>query len=162
MLSPQISTPGGITVITVTFTATNVSDLCEQLLAFEQDLQKNPMSKYGVEPIKIDNHIHPHVDQMEFPIAEPKKRGRKKKIENEGVKIEATPLENDESVPLPEEVVSTLTRETVHQALQGVISSKSLETARAILSKFGVAKLSELPETKYSEFHAACAESTLG
>lgn len=136
-------------MISITFQANDVRELCEQILIFEKSLRGDKLEVFGAAPIQRMPMVQDDA-QIEFPIEEnepPKKtKGRKKKAEvvEEPVSIQHT---NVAGVP---------TREAVHESLQAVIANAGLPTARGILEKFGATRLSDVTEDKWLYFIAEC------
>jgi hypothetical protein len=144
-------------MITVTFQAANISELFDEIKNFEHAVKVNGVEQFGVEPM-VNLPVKPaETGQLNLPIEGFKKhRKPKKKVEP----VEAEPQVETEELLTPP--THTLTRETLHSALQGVISSVGLPTAREILSRFQAQKLSEIKEEQFTEFYSACAQAVQG
>ena len=92
--------------------------------------------------------------EEEEPKKERKSRETKKKDE---VKVEA---------PTPPPSVTpandAATLDNCRNWVKEVAAKKDLEVAKDVIVSFGVAKVSDLPETKYADFIKACKEAIAG
>lgn len=158
----------------LTITASSAFELKEKILQLAEMFSDN----------ETPRHAPPDDAQMSFEMdgegdwkkpEEPavKKRGRKPKsnagtepkadeaseafapADEVSAETEAQSHAPQEKEPLP------ITFEVVKEFLKKVNVQKGMETVRAILDKFGVKRISDLPEEKFQEFALIC-EQTLG
>jgi hypothetical protein len=114
-------------------------------------------------PDAISEAPTPVVEEEKLPKSEPKKRGRKPKVE---VVLPAGEEPVEETAPSISEAVTTeapaaitATKAEMEAALKSVFEQKGITTASAVLASFGFKRMSEVKEASFGEVVTACKKA---
>lgn len=107
------------------------------------------------------NKYYVNSDEVSVAVSETKKKTRKKK-ETPPTEVEAPSQEEveeigggelvDEDVSQASVAAATITRDQVISALQAFTAEKGMDAARALLTRYGARKISDIAEINYKSF----------
>lgn len=112
-------------------------------------------------PDVISEASTPVVEEEKLPKSEPKKRGRKPKVEVEAAQepVEETAPSISEAVTTEAPATITATKAEMEAALKSVFEQKGITTASAVLASFGFKRMSEVKEHSFGEVVLACKKA---
>lgn len=138
----------------LTIKANSIYELKEKIF----DLNKFFSDNHNMNHYVSDSDVN---KQMELPFPKEPKRtkpGKKAKEEKGNGHDHNPPEQFTEKLAekAAEKIVAAATKEQAMEALQHLVSTTNLETAKAVLNKFGALRISDIKEEDYGALIEAC------